>query len=54
MEMERAIDIAFGHGRWMCAGKRIAFMELSKVLFEVRNYLRDGILSGLQNMCGIR
>ncbi|KAI2639109.1 cytochrome P450 [Hypomontagnella submonticulosa] len=35
MEMERAIDIAFGHGRWMCAGKRIAFMELSKVLFEL-------------------
>ncbi|KAI1418553.1 cytochrome P450 [Hypoxylon sp. FL1857] len=34
-EMERAIDIVFGNGRWMCAGKPIAFMELNKVFFEL-------------------
>lgn len=35
VEMERAIDIIFGGGRWMCAGKTIAFYEFSKVYFEV-------------------
>ncbi|KAH8878956.1 cytochrome P450 [Thozetella sp. PMI_491] len=35
LEMDRALDITFGGGRWMCAGKSIAMMELSKVLFEL-------------------
>lgn len=35
VEMERDIELYFGHGRYMCAGKMIAFMELNKVLFEV-------------------
>ncbi|KAI1140290.1 cytochrome P450 [Hypoxylon sp. FL0543] len=39
-EMERAMDIVFGNGRWVCAGKPIAFMELNKVFFEVRAHLR--------------
>lgn len=34
-EMERQVETAFGHGRWMCAGKPIAFMELFKTFFEV-------------------
>jgi cytochrome P450 len=33
--MERNNDLAFGHGRWMCAGKSVAIMELNKVLVEV-------------------
>ncbi|CBX99536.1 hypothetical protein LEMA_P087750.1 [Plenodomus lingam JN3] len=33
-EMERNVELAFGHGQWMCAGKTIAFMELNKVVFE--------------------
>ncbi|KAI0479423.1 BcABA1, cytochrome P450 monooxygenase [Xylariaceae sp. FL0804] len=34
-EMERNVEMVFGHGRWMCAGKPVAFMELNKVLFEL-------------------
>jgi len=34
-EMERISGLLFGYGRWMCAGKNIAFMELGKVFFEV-------------------
>lgn len=34
-EMERQVEMGFGHGRWMCAGKPIAFMELFKTFFEV-------------------
>lgn len=34
-EMERNVELVFGYGRWMCAGKPVAFMELNKVFFEV-------------------
>ncbi|KAK7709818.1 hypothetical protein SLS64_006060 [Diaporthe eres] len=34
-EMERQVETMFGHGRWMCAGKPIAFMELFKTFFEL-------------------
>jgi cytochrome P450 len=34
-EMERNTEMVFGYGRWMCAGKPVAFMEIHKVLFEV-------------------
>ena len=34
-EMERQVEMMFGHGRWMCAGKPIALMELFKTFFEV-------------------
>lgn len=34
-EMRRNVEMNFGHGRWMCAGKPLAFMELQKVYFEV-------------------
>ncbi|OTB00635.1 hypothetical protein M426DRAFT_65469 [Hypoxylon sp. CI-4A] len=30
-----ALDIIFGNGRWMCAGKPIALMELNKIFFEL-------------------
>ena len=35
--MERANDILFGGGRWMCLGKTVALTELSKLAFEVRH-----------------
>jgi cytochrome P450 len=35
LEMERTTELVFGFGRWMCAGKNVAFLELNKVLVEV-------------------
>ena len=35
VEMERAVELAFGSGRWMCAGKLVAFTQLNKVIFEL-------------------
>ncbi|KAL1841739.1 hypothetical protein VTJ49DRAFT_6653 [Mycothermus thermophilus] len=34
-EMRRVAELAFGYGRWGCAGKMIAFLELNKVLVEL-------------------
>lgn len=45
-EMERQVETAFGHGRWMCAGKPIAFMELFKTFFEVRLGISVSVSSG--------
>jgi cytochrome P450 len=35
VEMERTAEFNFGLGRYMCAGKKIAFMELFKLFVEV-------------------
>jgi len=35
IEMERHVELIFGYGRYMCAGKIIAFLELNKIFFEV-------------------
>lgn len=35
VELRRNVELTFGYGRWMCAGKPIALMELNKVYFEV-------------------
>lgn len=32
---EAAVDLVFGHGRWLCLGKNVALVELNKVIFEV-------------------
>ncbi|KAI0977265.1 cytochrome P450 [Xylaria arbuscula] len=34
-EMQRNVELVFGYGRWLCAGKAIAWLELNKALFEV-------------------
>jgi cytochrome P450 len=34
-EMRRVAELVFGYGRWGCAGKMIAHMELNKVFVEL-------------------
>jgi len=34
-EMRRTVDLVFGYGRFGCAGRYVAFMELNKVFVEV-------------------
>ncbi|KAI0015452.1 cytochrome P450 [Xylariomycetidae sp. FL0641] len=37
--MKKANDQVFGAGRWMCLGKNVAMLEMSKVIFELlRNF----------------
>lgn len=36
VDLRRDVELAFGYGRYQCAGKPVAVMELNKVLFEVR------------------
>ncbi len=35
VEMQRVVELAFGSGRWVCAGKLVAFTQLYKVIFEL-------------------
>lgn len=37
VNMQRNAELVFGHGRFMCAGKTVAFMELNKIIVEVRS-----------------
>lgn len=49
-QMDRTIDIHFGGGRWMCAGKMVAYTELHKIYFEVslpRIIVARGFLTSL-------
>jgi cytochrome P450 len=34
-EMVQIVDMVFGYGRWGCAGKPVAFIELNKIYIEV-------------------
>ena len=33
--MNAAVDLVFGHGKFVCLGRTLAFMELNKILVEV-------------------
>ena len=35
LRMEQTLDLIFGHGRWGCLGKLVAFIELNKIFVEV-------------------
>ena len=35
LRMEKTTELVFGTGRYMCAGKTLAFLELNKVVVEV-------------------
>ncbi|EFQ32837.1 cytochrome P450 [Colletotrichum graminicola M1.001] len=38
-KMQKTTELAFGYGRWGCAGKSVAFMELNKIYVELlRNF----------------
>lgn len=37
-EMQRNVELIFGNGRWMCAGRPVAYMELNKIFFEVSTF----------------
>ncbi|KAK0616197.1 cytochrome P450 monooxygenase [Immersiella caudata] len=37
-EMRRTVDLVFGYGRFACAGKWVAFLELNKVFVELLRY----------------
>ncbi|KAI0172140.1 cytochrome P450 [Hypoxylon sp. FL1284] len=38
-ELIKKVDLAFGHGRWMCPGKTLAWFELNKIFVELlRNF----------------
>lgn len=39
MAMERNVDMVFGYGRYGCAGKPLAIMELNKIYFEVSLFI---------------
>lgn len=34
-QMLKVVDLTFGHGRWGCPGKALAWMEMNKVFVEV-------------------
>ncbi|KAF2464741.1 cytochrome P450 [Lindgomyces ingoldianus] len=35
MRMEQTLDLVFGHGRWGCLGKNVAWIELNKIFVEL-------------------
>ena len=34
-QLIKHVDLVFGHGRWMCPGKTLAWIELNKIFVEV-------------------
>jgi cytochrome P450 len=38
-QMEQDVEMSFGYGGWVCAGKNIAMMDMVKVVFEVCSQL---------------
>lgn len=45
-ERIRTVELNFGFGRWQCAGKNLAMIELNKIYFEVSNTRSLSIFDG--------
>ncbi|KAI0836308.1 cytochrome P450 [Hypoxylon sp. FL0890] len=50
IEMQRHVELHFGYGRWMCAGKPIAIMELNKIFFELLRYFDFQLVEPMKPM----
>lgn len=51
-EMRRVAELVFGYGRWGCAGKMIALLEMNKVFVEVSSLLALFCFSSQQSRDG--
>ncbi|KAH9865978.1 hypothetical protein J1614_008542 [Plenodomus biglobosus] len=54
--MRRTTDMIFGYGKYQCLGKPVAWMEITKVLFEVCRCLEvmdEGHANGDDSLCAI-
>ncbi|KAI1812681.1 cytochrome P450 [Poronia punctata] len=49
-EMQRNVELNFGYGRWMCAGKPIAHIELNKTYFELLRHFDFQIVNPTAGM----
>ncbi|KAB5531207.1 cytochrome P450 [Coniochaeta sp. 2T2.1] len=46
LEMIRTVELVFGHGRWTCAGKKLAIIELNKIFFELMRAFDFQVING--------
>jgi cytochrome P450 len=42
-EMQNTVDLVFGHGKWLCAGKSVAVIELNKIFVEVSSTTKPNL-----------
>jgi hypothetical protein len=53
--MAAVVDLVFGHGKYQCLGKTVAFMELTKALVEVSWSCLTGVeWRGLPNAANLQ
>lgn len=52
VEMTRTVELVFGYGRWICAGKHVAVVELNMAVVEVRNAFA-GAVRGCRTFAGL-
>lgn len=52
-EMERCVDLIFGSGKFVCAGKKIAFMQMNKLFPEVSFILHITLFFFWWLKCGV-
>ncbi|KAF2007088.1 cytochrome P450 [Amniculicola lignicola CBS 123094] len=45
LRMEQTLDLIFGHGRWGCLGKTVAYIELNKIFVELLRHFDFELLN---------